>query len=142
MQNREDLLELINELSEVLALLLELKRQGKYRDAVKLIDSKVLEHFATDSEYLSSVSEDLLVDVLKKEKGLSLSELSTLAELLAEKGDIQFTQQDFRSSKKALKNALTIYYFLNDDQDFFSFQNMNKMLLINEKLRKIQVKID
>jgi hypothetical protein len=142
MQTREDLLELINELSDVLAMLLELKRQGKYQDAVKLIDSKVLEHFATDKEYLSSVSEDLLVDALKNEKGLSLSELSKLAELLVEKGDIQYTQQDFRNSKKALKNALTIYYFLNDDQDFFSFQNMNKMLLINEKLRKIQVKID
>jgi len=142
MQNREHLLNLINELSDVLALLLELKRQGKYHDAVKLIDSKVLEHFATDSHYLASVSEDLLIEVLEKEKGLGLSELSQLAHLLVEKGDIQYTQQDLKNSKKTLKNALTIYYFLNDDQNFFSFQNMNKMLLINEKLRKIQVKID
>ncbi|MGM0550538.1 MAG: hypothetical protein ACQESW_05620 [Bacteroidota bacterium] len=142
MQNREHLLDLINELSDVLAMLLELKRKGKFHDAVELIDSKVLEHFATDSQYLSTVSEDLLIDVLKNEKGLGLSELSQLAHLLAEKGDILYTQQDLKNSRDTLKNALTIYYFLNDDQDFFSFQNMNKMLLINEKLRKIQVKID
>ena len=142
MSNRDYLLDIIEELSDVLAVLLELKRKGKYEEAVKFIDDQVGAYFHTDSECLSSISEELLINVLKEEKGLSLNELSQLAHLLAEKGDIQYTQQDFRNSKKALKNALTIYYFLNDDQDFFSFENMNKMLLINEKLRKIKVKID
>ena len=80
--------------------------------------------------------------MLKDDKKLTSEQLVSLAEILSEKGDILLEQNNLKESQKILKNALKIYYFLNDDQDFFSFKNMNKMVLLNEKLAKINVKID
>ena len=142
MENREKIIKLIDEISQVLAMLIELKKKGKFKEAIDNIDKTLLTYFDCDSEFVYSVSEDFFINALKEEKGLASEELITLAELLHEKGDILFRQNNLRASKKVLKNTLKIYYFLNEDQDFFSFKNMNKMVLINEKLAKINLKIE
>jgi hypothetical protein len=138
----EKVLKLINDVSEVLSILIELKRNGRFREALEKIDETILKYFNFNAEFLYSVSEEFLINALKEEKGLSASELSTLAEILTEKGDVLLEQNNLKESQQVLKNTLKIYYFLNEDQDFFSFKNMNKMLIINEKLSKINVKIE
>ncbi|MEE4196399.1 MAG: hypothetical protein V2I54_02035 [Bacteroidales bacterium] len=136
-----DVLKLIDGVSEVLSLLLELKKKGRFREALENIDKTLLKYFHLDSEFIYSVSEDFFIDALKQKRNLTTEQLSTLAELLSEHGDILFEQNDLKQSQKVLKNTLKIYYFLNEEQDFFSFKNMNKMVLINEKLSKINVEI-
>lgn len=137
----EKILKLINEVSEVLSLLIELRKKGRFREALEKIDETLLNYFECDSDFMYSISEDFLVDVLKTEKGLSSEQIVSLAEILNEKGDILLEQNNLRESREILKNTLKIYYFLNEDQDFFSFKNMNKMVLINDKLSKINIKI-
>ena len=139
---KEKVLKLIDEVSDVLSILIELKKKGRFREALEKIDETLLRYFDFDVDFIYSLSEDFLVDVLKQEKGLSSDQLVYLAEILGEKGDVLLEQNDLRTSRNVLKNTLKIYYFLNDDQDFFSFKNMNKMLLINDKLSKINVKIE
>ncbi len=139
---KERLLKLIDEISEVLSILIELKKKGKFREALNKIDETLLKYFDFDVEVIYSLSEDFLVDALKEQKGLDSEQLIYLAEILNEKGDILLEQNDLKNSRKVLKNVLKIYYFLNEDQDFFSFKNMNKMLIINEKLSRINVKIE
>ena len=139
---KERILKLIDEVSDVLSILIELKKKGRFREALEKIDEALLKYFEFDVDFIYSLSEDFLVNALREEKGLNSEQLVYLAEILSEKGDILLEQNDLRSSRKILKNALKIYYFLNDDQDFFSFKNMNKMLLINEKLSRINVKIE
>jgi transcriptional regulator with GAF, ATPase, and Fis domain len=141
-ENKKKILCLIDEISTVLALLIELKKKGQFREALENINKTLLEYFNCDHEFIYSVSEDFLINALKEEKGLSTEELSSLAELLHEKGDILFKQNNLKASSKILRNALKIYFFLNEDQDFFSFKNMNKMVLINDKLSKINLKIE
>ena len=138
----EKILKLIDEVSEVLSLLIELRKKGRFREALEKIDETLLNYFECDSDFIYSVSEDFLIDVLKTEKGLSSEQIVSLAEILSEKGDILLEQNNLRESQKILRNTLKIYYFLNEDQDFFSFKNMNKMVLINDKLSKINVKIE
>ena len=138
----EKILKLIDEVSEVLSLLIELRKKGRFREALEKIDETLLNYFECDSDFMYSVSEDFLVDALKTEKGLSSEQIVSLAEILNEKGDILLEQNNLRESREILKNTLKIYYFLNEDQDFFSFKNMNKMVLINDKLSKINVKIE
>ncbi len=138
----EKILKLIDEVSEVLSLLIELRKKGRFREALEKIDETLLNYFECDSDFIYSVSEDFLIDVLKTEKGLSSEQIVSLAEILSEKGDILLEQNNLRESREVLKNTLKIYYFLNEDQDFFSFKNMNKMVLINDKLSKINVKIE
>jgi hypothetical protein len=138
---KDKVLKLIDEVSDVLSILIELKKKGRFREALERIDETLLKYFDFDVNYMYSLSEDFLVDALKQEKGLDSEQLVYLAEILSEKGDILLEQNDLKKSRDVLKNSLKIYYFLNDDQDFFSFKNMNKMLLINEKLSRINVKI-
>lgn len=138
----EKVLKLIDGVSEVLSLLIELRRKGRFREALEKIDETLLNYFKFDKDYMYSISEDFLVNALKEDQGLSTEQMATLAEILTEKGDILLEQNNLRASQKVLKNTLKIYYFLNEDQDFFSFKNMNKMVLINDKLSKINVKIE
>jgi len=138
----EEVLKLIDEVSEVLSVLVELRKSGRFREAIEKIDEALQDYFKCDNEFMYSVSEDFLVDVLKQEKGLSSEHLASLADILSEKGDILLEQNNLRESQRILRNSLKIYYFLNEDQDFFSFKNMNKMVLINEKLSKINIKIE
>jgi hypothetical protein len=138
----EKVLKLIDEISEVLSLLIELRKKGRFREALEKIDETLLNYFKLDTNFIYSVSEDFLVDALKDEKGISSEQMASLAEILSEKGNILLEQNNLHESQKVLKNTLKIYYFLNKDQDFFSFKNMNKMVLINEKLSKINVKIE
>ena len=138
----EKVLKLIDDVSDVLAILMELKRKGRFREALEKIDETLLRYFNFKSDFIYSVSENFLVDALKEQKGLSQDQMATLAEILSEKGDILLEQNNLKESKKVLKNTLKLYYFLNEDQDFFSFKNLNKIVIINEKLSKINLKID
>jgi hypothetical protein len=138
----EKILKLIDEVSEVLSLLIELRKKGRFREALEKIDETLLNYFECDSDFMYSISEDFLVDALKTKKGLSSEQIVSLAEILNEKGDILLEQNNLRESREILKNTLKIYYFLNEDQDFFSFKNMNKMVLINDKLSKINIRIE
>ncbi|NOQ26832.1 MAG: hypothetical protein GQ564_15840 [Bacteroidales bacterium] len=138
----EKVLKLIDEVSEVLSLLIELRKKGRFREALEKIDETLLNYFKLDTNFLYSVSEDFLVDALKEEKGISSEQMASLAEILSEKGNILLEQNNLLESQKVLKNTLKLYYFLNKDQDFFSFKNMNKMVLINDKLSKLNVKIE
>ncbi|OFX24154.1 MAG: hypothetical protein A2041_03420 [Bacteroidetes bacterium GWA2_31_9b] len=142
MDNKERVLKVIDDISKIFSVLIELKNNGRYREALETIDKTIVDYFNFDSEEFFSVSEDFFIHALKEEKGFSSEELNSLAELLNEKGDILLKQNNLRASKKVLKNTLKIYYFLNEDQDFFSFKNMNKMVMINEKLAKINLKIE
>ena len=138
----EKVLKLIDDVSDVLSILIELKRKGRFREALEKIDEPLLKYFNFKSDFIYSFSEHFLVDALKEQKGLTHEQLATLAEILSEKGDILLEQNNLKDSRKVLKNTLKIYYFLNEDQDFFSFKNMNKMLMINDKLAKINLKIE
>ncbi|MFC2151214.1 hypothetical protein ACFLSE_01690 [Bacteroidota bacterium] len=137
----EKVLKLIDEVSEVLSLLIELRKSGRFREALERIDETLLNYFKCESNFIYSVSEEFLIDTLRQDKGLTSEQLVYLAEILSEKGDILLEQNNLYESQKILKNTLKIYYFLNEDQKFFSFKNMNKMVLINDKLVKINVKI-
>jgi len=138
----ETVLKLIDDVSDVIAVLMELKKKGRFREALEKIDETLLRYFNFKSDFIYSVSENFLVDALKEQKGLSQDQMATLAEILSEKGDILLEQNNLKESKKVLKNTLKLYYFLNEDQDFFSFKNLNKMVIINEKLSKINLKIE
>ena len=138
----ERILNLIDNVSDILSILADLKKSGRYREALEKIDDTLLKYFNFNSDFLYSVSEDFFIKILRDEKAFSLKELSDLAEILNEKGDILLKQNNLKHSKKVLTNTLKIYYFLNEEQDFFSFKNMNKMLLINDKLSKINLKIE
>lgn len=142
MQEKDNALNLIERLSELIAYLLELKKQGKFQQAIELIDDTFWKYFNFDSTNVNQISEEFIYEFLQNSQGASPEVISRLGDLFNEKGDLLFNQNRFKESKDILSNALTIYFFLNDNQDFFSFERMNKMEMINRKLSRIDLKID
>ncbi len=142
MQEKDNALNLIERLSELIAYLLELKKQGKFQQAIELIDDTFWKYFNFDSTNVNQISEEFIYEFLQNSQKASPEIISRLGDLLNEKGDLLFNQNRFKESKDILSNALTIYFFLNDNQDFFSFERMNKMEMINRKLSRIDLKID
>jgi len=142
MQEKDNALDLIDRLSELLAYLLELKKQGKFQQAIELIDDTFWRDFNFDSNNVNQISEDFIYDFLQNSQKASPEIISRLGDLFNEKGDLLFNQNRFKESKDILSNALTIYFYLNDNQDFFSFERMNKMEMINRKLSNIDLKIN
>lgn len=132
---------IISEISDLLASLLALKKSGKFQQAINMIDDTLMRHFDFDSASINFVSEDFLNEVYKENNRISQDITDSLASLLQEKGDLLYSQNRFEESRNILNNALTIYFLLNDQQDFFSFERMNKMVLINEKLSSIDLNI-
>jgi len=142
MQEHDSTLKLIDRLSELLACLLELKNQGKFQQAIELIDDTFWEYFNFDTSNINQISEEFIRDFLQNSQKASPEIISRLGDLFNEKGDLLFNQNRFKESKDILSNALTIYFYLNDNQDFFSFERMNKMEMINRKLSNIDLKIN
>jgi tetratricopeptide (TPR) repeat protein len=142
MQEQDNTLNLIDRLSELLAYLLELKNQGKFQQAIELIDDTFWEYFNFDSSNINQISEEFIRDFMENSQKSSPEIISRLGDLFNEKGDLLFNQNRFKESKDILSNALTIYFYLNNNQDFFSFERMNKMEMINRQLSKIDLKID
>ncbi|MBS3806620.1 MAG: hypothetical protein KGY60_03885 [Bacteroidales bacterium] len=133
--------DIIHELSELLAALLIMKKSGKFQQAINMIDETLVKHFDFDSQNINSVSEDFLIRVYQEKQDLSPAVNDSLARLLSEKGDFLFAQNRFKESRDILNNALTIYFLSNDQQDLFSFERMNKMVIINEKLYRIDLRM-
>lgn len=133
--------DIIHELSDLLAALVTMKKSGKFQQAINLIDDTLIRYFDFTSQNVAHISEAFLNDLYQGNQELSPAVNDSLARLLAEKGDLLYVQNRFEESRQILHNALTIYFLLNDQQDFFSFERMNKMVWINEKLARINVSI-
>ena len=139
---KEKILHLGNDISTILSTLMELKQKGSFCEALNKIDATLISYFNLDKEFTYTLSEKILIHALKEEKRLNSEQLTYLAEILSEKGDILLAQNKLKKSLQIFKNTLNIYYYINEDLDSFSFKNMNKMISINEKLAKINADID
>ena len=134
--------EIISDISRLLATLLAMKKAGKFQQAIDLIDDTLTRYFDFDSDTSNHVSEAFLDRLYHEDSAGSSQVTDTLATLLQEKGELLFDQNRFEESRAILNNALTLYFLLNDQQDFFSFERMNKMVMINQKLSSIELNID
>jgi hypothetical protein len=141
MGEEEDTLQLINKISDVLSMLLELKNQGRYQKGIDLVDDTLTRYFDFTNTSTNSISEKFLDEVYENSEKITPELINSMGDLFNEKGELLYSQNKLRESRDILKNALTIYFFLNDQQDFFSFQRMNKMVMINDKLSDIDLKI-
>ncbi|MFP3861059.1 MAG: hypothetical protein ACLFUW_09570 [Bacteroidales bacterium] len=142
MASGDNTLKLIEKLSDALSYLLELKKRGQYQKGIELIDDTLANYLEFDSSETNILSEKFIEEVSNNSGKLTHDIVNSIGDLLNEKGELLYNQNRLKESKEILKNALTIYFFLNDQQDIFSFERMNKMVLINNKLSKIDLQIE
>ncbi|MFP4604053.1 MAG: hypothetical protein ACLFNJ_01595 [Bacteroidales bacterium] len=142
MDSGDNTLKLIEKLSDALSYLLELKKRGQYQKGIELIDDTLANYLEFDSSETNILSEKFIEEVSNNSGKLTHEIVNSIGDLLNEKGELLYNQNRLKESKEILKNALTIYFFLNDQQDIFSFERMNKMVLINNKLSNIDLQIE
>ncbi|MFP4018405.1 MAG: hypothetical protein ACLFUH_04070 [Bacteroidales bacterium] len=142
MASGDNTLKLIEKLSDALSYLLELKKRGQYQKGIELIDDTLANYLEFDSSETNILSEKFIEEVSNNSGKLTHEIVNSIGDLLNEKGELLYNQNRLKESKEILKNALTIYFFLNDQQDIFSFERMNKMVLINNKLSNIDLQIE
>jgi hypothetical protein len=142
MKEPDKTFKLINKISDVLSYLLELKKRGQFQKGIDLVDETLKDYFQFDCSENTIISEKFLNEVAQNENKINPEMVSSMGDLLNEKGELLYSQNKLKESREILKNALTIYFFLNENQDFFSFKRMNKMVMINNKLSEIDLKID
>ncbi|MFO8236250.1 MAG: hypothetical protein R6U04_12700 [Bacteroidales bacterium] len=141
MTKNDNTLQLIDLLSNVLSYLLELKKRGKYQQGIELIDETLQNYLEFNKSKINVLSEQFLEEVYQNSDKLTYEVVNLIGDLLNEKGELLYSQNKLNESKEILENALSIYFFLNDQQDFYSFERMNKMVMINNTLSRIDLQI-
>ncbi len=127
----------VGSFSKLINSLYQMRLAGKYQAAIEAIDDALSSHFHVDPPDSSPFPEDFLSQVYQEQNEISMDGNELLGRLLTEKGDLLYCQNRYKESRQVLKDALNVFFYLNDRQDSFSFQRMNRMVWINQKISEI-----
>lgn len=118
MHKRDYLVKQIEEFAKVMSILLGLKRDENYPKVSELISESVKKYTSTDIDYIESLIDEHLIDLLTSEKKLNDEQLKILADLLFEKGEYYFNAQQNADIKlnsiNCYKKSYIIYLFLKE----------------------------
>ena len=118
MHKRDYLVKQIEEFAKLMSILLWLKRDENYPKLSELISESVKKYTSTEIDYIESLIDEQLIDILTSEKKLNDEQLKILADLLFEKADYYFnSQQNSKLKLKGIncyKKSYVIYLFLKE----------------------------
>ena len=139
MIQRDYLLKLIEEAAYVLSRLLGLRTGGRYEEAFELINQTLGSFFKFKRELLHNTEPEELPQILIRDYGLNDDQLSILADLLREEGELWNAQAEWEKTISSLTRALAILEFLNHKQkDLYSFERVSKMEIIRGKIDELK----
>ncbi|MCB0842219.1 MAG: hypothetical protein KDE26_03020 [Bacteroidetes bacterium] len=139
MIQRDYLLKLIEEAAYVLSRLLGLRTGGRYEEAFELINQTLGSFFKFKRELLHNTEPEELPQILIRDYGLNDDQLSILADLLREEGELWNAQAEWEKAISSLTRALAILEFLNNKQkDLYSFERVSKMEIIRGKIDELK----
>ena len=118
MHKRDYLVKQIEEFAKVMSILLGLKRDENYPKLSELISESVKKYTSTEIDYIESLIDEQLIDILTSEKKLNDEQLKILADLLFEKADYYCNAQQNAdielNSINCYKKSYVIYLFLKE----------------------------
>jgi hypothetical protein len=114
MHKRDYLVKQFEEFGKVMAVLLGLKRDKSYHDFLSLINASAAKYTTTEINYVETIHDEQLLNVLLEEKNLNDEQLKMLADLLYEKADYYLHQSDNSGAANCYKKAYVIYLFLKE----------------------------
>ena len=108
----------IEEFAKVMSILLGLKRDENYPKLSELISESLKKYTSIEIDYIESLIDEQLIDILTSEKKLNDEQLKILADLLFEKADYYFNSQQNSELKlkgiNCYKKSYVIYLFLKE----------------------------
>lgn len=115
MLKRDYLVKQFEEFGKVMAVLLGLKRDGKFSELEELIRNTALKYTATEIAYAESLPDEQLLDILTNEKKLSDEQLRMLGDLLYEQGCSHAQCGREMEAGNAFRKTMLIYTFLQNN---------------------------
>lgn len=138
MHKRDYLVKQFEEFGKVMAILLGLKRDGNHPKLSELINESVKKYTNTEINFVESINDDKLTDVLTTDKKLNDEQLKILADLLYEKAEFYTgTKQNQALDSNAIncyKKAHLIYLFLKEHATLTYSLDMHYKLEILSKM--------
>ncbi len=114
MHKRDYLVKQFEEFSKVIAILLGLKRDGKFSELSDLIHESLKKYTALEIDYVESVPDETLIATLTDEKKLNDEQLKMLADLLYEKAEYYAIASNEVAAINCYKKAYNVYQFLKE----------------------------
>jgi hypothetical protein len=136
MHKRDYLVKQFEEFGKVIAILVGLKRDGKFSELTDLIDESVIKYTSTEIKFVESLTNEILISTLTQEKKLNDEQLKMLADLLFEKGNYYAaTFSSENQSNNCYKKSHIIYQFLKENATLNYSLDMHYKLEILEKMK-------
>ena len=136
MLKRDYLVKQFEEFGKVMAVLLGLKRDGKFSELSSLIVDSAIKYTSTEIDFVETLKNDELVSILTEEKKLSDEQLKMLADLLFEKASYYSTNNsDELQSDNCYKKSYLLYSFLKEHATLNYSLDMHYKLEILEKMK-------
>lgn len=135
MHKRDYLVKQFEEFGKVIGVLLGLKKDRKFSELSELINESVKKYTSTEIDYVESLTNENLIEILTQEKKLTDEQLKMLADLLFEKGNYySATDTTEIKSTNCYKKSLIIYTFLKEHATLTYSLDMHYKLEILEKM--------
>ncbi len=91
-----------------------------------------------DRKSLDELHPNELLPMLLNEMKLEVDHIKILADLFAKEGELYFNEKQFLKSKLKLKNALTLFDFVDQEKQIFSFERQTTLKQIKTLISKIE----
>ncbi|MDF2453232.1 MAG: hypothetical protein K0S26_2736 [Bacteroidota bacterium] len=136
MHKRDYLVKQFEEFGRVMGVILGLRKENKFSELSELLSESVKKYTPTEIDYVESMKDEILIDILTQEKKLTDEQLKMLGDLLFEKGNYySATHTTEIESNNCYKKSLVIYLFLKEHATLTYSLDMHYKLEILEKMK-------
>ena len=114
MHKRDYLVKQFEEFGKVMAVLLGLKRDRSFPDILSTIEEASKKYTSTEINFVETIENENLIDVLISQNKLNDEQLKILADLLYEKADYYLNQSLDLEATNCYQKTYSIYLFLKE----------------------------
>lgn len=135
MHKRDYLVKQFEEFGKVMAVLLGLKKDGDFPEFLNLINESAKKYTQTEIEFVESIQDDTLINILTADKKLNDEQLKIVADLLYEKAVYYLSQSLELEVINAYKKSYLIYLFLKENATLTYSLDMHYKIEVLNKMR-------
>lgn len=128
------LMRYLNQLGNVLARVLGLRKGGKDQEAIKVIEAALNDFGLKATEVYLTISRDDFIPLLTEKHKLGTLQFKLLSELLFERANIEFSLGNLKDSSEYYYRTLLLLNHLTGVERTFSFEREGRVLKIKDLL--------
>lgn len=130
---QKDLIQrLIQDISRFAVKMMGLKGE----EALEAINESLFDDLKIDSDYLSGLTPENVLEKLQKDKGFNVHQIEYIAEILAKKGEVLIDLNQIESGRNAIQKALVLFDFVDQKEQTYSIERQTKIQKVKQLIKK------